>query len=150
MDDAYSFLNNLIGQWLLTGHMGEVELRQEITARWVLGNRYLEMVCKSITDESNPTSDYEAVYHIGFNETERIFVMHLLDTTEVPINCIVGLGRRQGNSIPFQFAYSKGEFLNSFTWNPEQESWSFQQTYEEGGETKTFATKQMTRTQQQV
>jgi hypothetical protein len=125
--------------------MGQVPLVQEVVAEWTLGGTFLRMVFRSITPDDNPTSGYEAVYHIGFNEAEQLFVMHLLDTTEVPTACVVGLGRREGNRIGFLFAYGETAFTNALSWQPERDTWRFLQTYEEDGETKTFATKEMTR-----
>lgn len=139
------FLSNLVGQWLLTGQMGAVGLRQEVTAAWTLGGKFLRVYFNSVAPADNPTADYEAVYHIGFNEREQLYVMHLLDTTEVPTACVVGLGRRNGNRLPFLFAYGDTPFTNTFIWLPQQGSWRFLQTYEENGRTHTFAEKEMTR-----
>lgn len=74
-----------------------------------------------------------------------MFVMHLLDTTEIPTECVMGLGRREGNSIPFLFEYGQTPFTNTFTWHPDRDSWSFVQTYEEDGQQRVFAEKEMTR-----
>lgn len=144
-ENGYDFLNHLVGQWRLTGMMGDVTLQQKVTAKWVLGGTFLWMYFTSTTPEDNPTAGYEAVYHLGFNEAEQIFVMHLLDTTEVPTECVMGRGKREGNSIPFVFEYGTTNFCNTFVWHPERDSWSFRQTYEEDGTSKTFATKEMTR-----
>ena len=145
MKDTHDFLDHLVGQWLLTGKMGEVPLRQEVSARWTLGGNFLWIYFKSIAPEDNPTASYEAVYHLGFNEDEQLFVMHLLDTTEVPTECAMGLGRREGNSIPFLFEYGQTPFTNTFTWHPDRGIWSFLQSYEEDGRQKIFAEKEMAR-----
>jgi len=139
------FLDHLAGQWLLTGTMGDVDLRQEVDAKWILGERFLSMYFNSITAEDNPTSDYEAVYHIGFNEESEIYVMHLLDTTEVPVECTVGRAKREGNSLPFLFEYGDMRFFNVFTWYPEKDRWSFRQSFDEDGDTRLFALKEMVR-----
>ncbi len=145
MESSQDFLSHLVGQWILTGNMGEVALRQEVTARWIPGDKFLWIYFKLDTPEGNPTSDYEAVYHLGFNEADQIYIMHLLDTTEVPNECVVGRGRRQGDSIPFLFDYGSTRFLYVFSWHPDRDSWSFRQTYEKDGETKESATKELTR-----
>lgn len=145
VDNDVDFLDNLSGRWLLTGMMGEVELRQEVASRWVLGRKFMQMDFHSIAQRENPTASYEAVYHVGYNRQEGLYVLHLLDTTEIPIECTVGLGRRVGQSIPFRFAYDDAIFTNTFTWQPEQSMWRFLQMFESQGATKTFATKEMTR-----
>lgn len=145
MPDNHAFLDNLTGSWDLTGKMGEVGLHQQVDAEWTLGGTFIRMYFKSLTGESNPTSDYEAVYHIGYNAEHQVFVMHLLDTTEVPLNCVMGTGMRQANELPFIFEYGKTKFWNRFVWHPDTDSWSFIQSFEERGETKIFATKEMVR-----
>lgn len=139
------FLDRLSGRWLLTGWMGQVELRQAVTARWVLGNNYMQVRCRSITPPENPTHKYEAIYHIAFNREHNVYVMHLLDTTEVPMECTVGVGRRHENSVPFVFHYADSDFCNTFTWHPEREAWSFRQTHLHESSERIFATKDMVR-----
>jgi hypothetical protein len=145
MGDDYDFLSHLVGKWILTGKMGNVDLHQEVTANWILGGKFLLMQFKSTTPEDNPTSNYEAVYHIGFNEEENVYVLHLLDTTEVPLNCVVGRGKRNGDSIPFLFEYGDTKFFNVFAWDSDENTWSFHQTFEEDGKIKMFAHKEMTK-----
>lgn len=145
MSDNHAFLDNLAGSWDLTGEMGDVGLHQQVRAEWTLGGKFLWMYFKSLTGEGNPTSDYEAVYHIAYNEKHQIFVMHLLDTTDIPLNCVMGTGTRQANDLPFLFEYGQTRFWNRFAWHPDTDSWSFIQSFEEAGETKLFATKVMVR-----
>lgn len=140
-----NLLDRLVGRWRLTGHMGNVALSQNVTADWMLGGTFVVMYCRSTAPEDNPTAGYEAVYHLGFNRETHQFVMHLLDTTEVPTACVVGLGRRDGHRIPFLFQYGDTPFTNTFSWDAEQDRWTFLQTYEEDGEAKVFATKEMVR-----
>jgi len=144
--DNHVFLDNLAGSWDLTGTMGDVPLHQQVRADWTLGGTFLRMYFKSLTGEDNPTSDYEAVYHIAYNENHQIFVMHLLDTTDIPLNCVMGTGTRQRNELPFLFEYGQTKFFNRFVWHPDTVSWTFIQSYEEAGEIKIFATKEMVRT----
>jgi len=145
VENSRDFLERLVGQWLLTGKMGEVPLRQEVSAGRTLGGKFLRLYFKSVTPADNPTAAYEAVYYLGFNEREQMYVMYLLDTTEVPTACVPGLGRREGNAIPFLFAYGDTEFSNTLTWHPDRDTWTFRQTYEEAGETRNFAEKEMIR-----
>lgn len=145
MDRELRFLDNLEGRWMMTGTMGEVDLRQDVTSRWVLGGSFMQMCFDSVTPQGNPTANYAAVYHIGYNRDDRLYVLHLLDTTEVPTECVMGMGRREGQSIAFRFAYPDAVFTNKFTWVPEQDRWRFLQTSESEGKTETFAMKEMTR-----
>ena len=143
MEEDRSFLDNLIGDWVLTGFMGNVKLQQDVEARWVLGHRYVSMYFNSTTPEDNPTSNYEALYHIGFNTDENLYVFHLFDTSDVPIKCDMGLGKREGNRIPFLFDYDGTNFFNILIWHPDERKWTFVQEYEEDGKIKLFAKKSM-------
>ena len=42
------------------------------------------------------TTPYEALYHIGYNEQQDVYVLHLLDTFGVGATCNVGVGKRGG------------------------------------------------------
>lgn len=145
VEENHKFLNRLVGRWLLTGKMGEVALRQEVEARWILGGNYVWMHCRSVTADDNPTAGYEAIYLFGFDESAQVYVMHLFDTTEVPSEYVLGKGAREGDSIPFLFAYGDIPFYNILTWHAERGGWSFRQTYEKEGEMRNFATKEMVR-----
>lgn len=143
MDLERQFLNNLAGRWMLTGKMGKVDLQQEVLARWILNDTFLWMNCTSNAPESNPTADYEAIYHLGFNTEHRLFIMHLLDTTEVPIDCTVGRGVLENNRIVFRFDYEDKPFLYEFAWDGREHSWDLLQTYEQDGSVETFASKRL-------
>ena len=145
MSAAHEFLDNLVGNWRLTGKMGEIELRQDVTARWVLDDSFLWMHCRSTAPEDNPTARYEAVYHIGYNPAAGQCVMHLLDTTEVPTECTMGRGVQEGNRVTFRFEYKDTPFLYTFEYDPTHDRWHLPQTYEQDGELKSFAVKEMTR-----
>ncbi|MGD8865527.1 MAG: hypothetical protein PVI81_08040 [Anaerolineales bacterium] len=143
MNKERDFLNNLVGRWQLTGTMGEIKLHQEILAHWILNDTFLRMHCKSDTSTDNPTAEYEAVYHIGYNPDEDLFIMHLLDTTEVPVDCVVGRGVLEENRIAFRFEYEDTPFLYEFKWAPGARTWDLVQTFELDGKTNTFATKHL-------
>lgn len=145
MSDVRAFLDNLVGNWKLTGKMGEIDLLQEVTARWILDDSFLWMHCRSTAPEENPTAKYEAVYHIGYNRDTGQCVMHLLDTTEVPTDCTVGLGALEADQVTFRFEYDDATFFYQFEYDRDDDSWHLPQTYEQDGELKTFAIKEMTR-----
>jgi hypothetical protein len=146
---ALDILERLIGAWELEGQMGEMPLQQSVVARWTLGGRFVEVRCQSTLPAEPGETLYEAVYHIGYNAERDRYVLHLLDSTSVPLTCTVGVGQRRGNVIPFAFTYPRSPFIYEFTWHPDVGEWSFVQTYLEDGQTKTFATKRMRRIDRQ-
>lgn len=146
MPSPNEFLNNLVGQWELTGRMGQVPLRQSVEARWTLGGLFVELYFKSTLPESRPgRPPYEAIYFIGYNAQDDVYVMHLLDTFGVATECVVGLGRREGDTIPFVFHYPSGPFTTRLLWTAAAQAWDFEQTYVQAGQVETFATRHMVR-----
>lgn len=145
MTEAHDFLDKLVGAWALTGRMGEIALCQSVEAQWRLGGLFVEMYFKSTLPAQDGRLPYEAVYYIGYNEENDVYVMHLLDTFGVGLACTVGVGKRAGDRIPFVFEYEGGPFTNTFIWEEAAGSWSFEQTYLKDGEPHTFASKRMVR-----
>lgn len=138
-------LDKMIGDWQLTGWMGEVELHQRVTARWTLSGTFVEMELVSEVPADNPTHDYSAVYYFGYNVEASVYVMYLLDSTEVPLDFVVGLAKREANRLPFLFEYQDVDFLNIFEWLPAEDSWTSRQIILDGDEEKQFATKTLRR-----
>ncbi|MBE9473356.1 MAG: DUF1579 family protein [Chloroflexi bacterium] len=129
MGPAKELLNNLIGRWDLSGQMGETPLQHSVVGRWTLGGTYMELYFQSNLPSQDDQPPYEAVYYIGYNQENDLFVMHLLDTTAVGLSCTVGLGQQQDNEIPFQFTYETGPFTNRFIWEESAGTWKFEQTF---------------------
>ncbi len=142
---AHEYLDRLAGKWSLNGTMGTTPLQQAVEGQWVLGDRFIQLYFKSTLPAPENQAPYEALYHIGYNAENDVYVMHLLDTFGVSVNCIAGLGKREGDSVPFVFAYETGPFTNRMTWQAASESWVFEQTYLQDGVAQVFATKQMVR-----
>ena len=145
MNTAQDYLAHLIGSWDLQGQMGETPLRQQVECRWTLGGLFVEVYCTSALAEPPSSTPYEAVYHIGYSAEHDRYAMHLLDTTGVALTCAVGVGKREGNAVPFIFDYHSGPFTNRFVWNEEDDSWLMQLTASHGEQSERFATKIMTR-----
>jgi hypothetical protein len=55
----------------------------------------------------------------------------------------MGRGKRKGNKISFLFEYGETQFFNILTWHPEDSSWTFRQEYQEEGQLRVFAHKEM-------
>jgi len=142
---ATELLDKLVGDWDLTGRMGEIPLQQAVVGKRTLGELFVELYFKSTLPAPVGQKPYEAVYYIGYNDENDLFVMHLLDTFGVGLSCIVGIGKQEGNTIPFVFDYEDGPFTNRFIWDETADAWRFEQTYLKNGQVHTFATKEMVR-----
>ena len=145
MNSATDFLNRLVGRWDLTGQMGQTPLQQSVECHWVLGGLFVQLYFKSVLPTAEGTTPYEALYHIGYNEQQDVYVLHLLDTFGVGATCIVGVGKREGDSIPFVFGYEGGPFTNRLSWDAATVAWTFDLTYLQDNAVQVFATKRMVR-----
>ncbi len=123
--------------------MGEVALHQEVTARWVLRELFVEMHFESVRVGEDGNPDHEAVYLIGRDEKRDEYVLNLFDTAGVSAKPVPGVGIREGNSIRFRFDYDGGPWVNTFTWHPADGTWRHVITYEQNGKHVTFAEKEL-------
>ena len=145
MNTSAEFLDRLVGQWDLTGQMGTTPLQQAVTAQWALEGRFVELHFASTLPAARSQPPYQAIYFIGYDEQDDTYVLHLLDTFGAGYSRAIGLGKRDGDTIPFVFQYADGPFTNHFVWESATQSWAFELTYEQAGQVHTFATKRMTR-----
>jgi hypothetical protein len=144
VNTSIEFLNLLIGEWDLTGQMGTTPLEQTVTVQWVLERSFVELHFTSTLPASAGKPPYQAAYFIGYDEQDDTYVMHLLDTFGAGYSRVIGLGKREGNTIPFIFYYDDGPLTNRLIWESDTQSWTFELTYEQDGQFQTFATKRMT------
>jgi hypothetical protein len=139
------FLNKLVGAWNLRGMMGDTKLFQEAVGRWVLKGLFIELRFHAVRIGESGNPPYEAIYLIGYDSKLDNYVLHLFDTFGVTSNPVAGIGKRNGNTIRFEFAYNSGPFTNVFTWHPKKLMWTMKLTSAAEGKTQAFAQKEMTR-----
>jgi hypothetical protein len=113
-------ISHLEGRWLLTRRIRGAEVRNDVTAAWVLNHQFLQLHMK---DVAQPPS-YEAIVLIGFIHSSKQYVAHWTDTYGGKFSA-VGKGIRSGNSIEFRFEYPDGPFFNTFSWSPDVSQWTF-------------------------
>jgi hypothetical protein len=137
-------LNNLVGRWSLTGKMGDTALYQEVNAKWVLRESFVEIRFSPARVGEGGNPDYEALYLIGYDKKTNEYVLHLFDTFGVTSKPVPGIGTRKDNLIRFKFDYTVGQWYNTFTWDPAQRSWKNMITYErKDGSEGPFAVKEL-------
>lgn len=115
-----SFLNNLTGSWDLTATMGSQNLHQRCEGEWVLQHNFFQMKCEAIPPD---TSDYQAIYIIGYQSEEQHYVFHLFDVYGGDYSETLGIGTLENDRITFEFNYPQGLFQNIFVWNEEMQNW---------------------------
>ncbi len=140
-------LDNLQGQWKLTGPvMGKLaELR--LTAEWVLNHQFLR-IQEKVVNLAPSEPRYEADVYVGYDNASERYVAHWLDNYGGRYSETLGYGSRSGDQIRFTFEYPDGPFLNTFMWNPQAKTWRFLlETKDKTGKWKTFADQQAVKLQ---
>jgi len=137
-DDLFA---NLEGEWLLTRQIGGREVRNSVSASWVLQHQFLLI---RMRDTATP-SRYEADVYIGYSYKAQEYVAHWIDNFGGHFSA-VGRGTRKGNAVEFRFEYPDGPFFNTFTWEPETKSWRCHlESVDKSGVRSTFATDTLVR-----
>jgi len=114
-DDLFSHLE---GEWLLTRVIGGRELKNAVSASYVLQHQFLLLRMRDVATPSK----YEADIYIGYSNASKEYVAHWIDNFGAHFSA-VGRGRREGNSVEFRFQYPDGPFFNTFSWEPETQTW---------------------------
>jgi hypothetical protein len=115
-DDLFT---NLEGEWILTRQIRGTEVRNTLTASWVLQHQFLLL---RMRDTAAPPQ-YEADVYIGYSNAAKEYVAHWIDNFGGHFSA-VGRGKRQGNTVEFRFEYPSGPFFNTFAWDPKSGTWS--------------------------
>jgi hypothetical protein len=135
------FLGNLEGDWLLTRSIGGREVRNTVSASWVLQHQFLLLRMRDVAVPPR----YEADVYLGYSHARGEYVAHWLDNFGGHFSG-VGRGKRLGNAVEFRFDYPDGPFFNTFAWNAEAGTWSCHlQSVGPDGVRSTFARDTLTR-----
>jgi hypothetical protein len=113
------FIDNLVGDWKLNRKIRGTEVTNTVKAEWVLNHQFLQI---HIKDVANPPT-YEALVLIGYSYADKQYIAHWCDTFGGKFSA-VGYGKRNGNSIEFEFKYPDGPFYNTFTWDAKAKGWT--------------------------
>lgn len=100
-----SLLDRFVGAWVLEGTMAGSEVTHDVTAEWVAGHQYLQIVEVSREREPDGTRSYEALVLIGWDDTSDRYACLWLDSTggEGLVNGVIGYAERAEDRIPFVF-----------------------------------------------
>lgn len=135
------FLATLEGRWDIARQIRGTEVRNTMSAAWVLNHQFLRLHMKDVKE---PPA-YEAIVLVGYVHATKEYVAHWTDTFGGRFSA-VGRGRRTGDSIELRFEYPDGPFYNTFTWQPERKGWVMRlESQDATGARKPFALDTLTR-----
>lgn len=122
-------LERLAGTWVLRGTIAGQQTTHDVTAEWVLNHLYLRLYEVSREKDAAGQPTYEAIILIGWDETAREYQCQWLDTTGGGALKAesVGLGKREGDKIPFLWKDKDGtlSFNNTFSYDRRADSWAW-------------------------
>ena len=120
---GHKFEDDLIarleGSWTLTRQIRGTEIKNTVSAVWVLQHQFLLLRMRDLATPSR----YEADVYIGYSYSANEYVAHWIDNFGGHYSG-VGRGKRLGNSIEFRFDYADGPFFNTFSWDSSTNTWN--------------------------
>jgi hypothetical protein len=106
-----AFLEQLAGDWALTGHVRDKPVRYRGRAAWVLEDGWLRF---SLVDAAAPPG-YAAHLYLSFDAKAGDYVAHWLDRFGAAGARVVGLGHRIGQTLVLVFPYAESTFRDTLT-----------------------------------
>lgn len=143
-----SFLDRMVGKWVLEGMIAGKKTTHDIAAEWVLGHQYLRI--QEVSREKNAKNQpaYEATVLIGLDPQTKEYRCLWLDNTGPWDFTAEGIGRakRGGDSVTFRFGSSDSSSINTtFTYDRSSGAWRWSIDNETGGKVRAFARVRLTR-----
>jgi hypothetical protein len=118
---AQSLLDQLVGDWRMTGTVRGNPVTYTLVARRTLQNKYVEL---HMTDVSQPPR-YEARVFIGQDSLPSQLVVHWLDAFGAAYSIPHGTGSISGDTLRFSFNYASGPFRDTFVFDRAAGAWRF-------------------------
>lgn len=136
-----TLLDQLSGDWVMTGIIAGNEVTHDIDADWVLAGHYLRFYDFSREREESGARAYEATVYIGWDQEKESFVCLWLDVTggEGLASGILGYAKPDGDSIPFVFGEGESQIHNTFVYHRDTDSWEWTILNVRGDERSEFA-----------
>jgi len=138
----HPLIENLAGQWVLTGDIAGQSVTHDITAEWVLGHHYLQLHELSREKEADGSAVYEAIIYIGWNAPNEQFACQWLDITGGwGLDCsAIGHGAATDGVIPFVFVTGSDTAIdNTFAYHESTDHWTWKIVNVRGDERSIFA-----------
>jgi len=124
-------LEELVGNWKVTGRIAGQQFEQYCDADWVLNHQFLRVhfidsaARYRKNEDISSHAEYEAMVFIGYDNMRERYVVHWIDIFGGRFSETLGYGNLQGqDSIKFVFEYPTGPLHNTFTSNPKDRTWS--------------------------
>ena len=134
-----ALLDHMAGQWVLQGTIASGPTTHDIDADWVLQNRYIRIHEVSRENDTQGKPLYEAIVFVGYDQAKSRYVCFWFDVTGVASPDTGAVAQREGDTLPFLFKSSGGDFHTTFIYKSKNDTWTWRMDSEEKGKLQPFA-----------
>lgn len=123
-----ALMDDMVGEWLMTGTVNGERVIHDVQAEWILGRRYVRIHEVSRERDEYGGLAYEAWIHLAWDSQNAKYVVMWLDNTATTNFAEegVGHGKRDGDRIPFVWRLADGSGIrNTFEYDREDDTWSW-------------------------
>jgi hypothetical protein len=143
-----TFLDHMVGKWVLEGTIAGKNTTHDIVSEWVLGHQYIRIqeVSRDKNAENKPA--YEATILIGRDPQSTEYRCLWLDNTGPWdfTSQAIGRAKRGGDNITFRFESNDSSSVNTtFSYDKNGDAWQWSIDNETGGKARAFARVRLTR-----
>lgn len=123
-----TLMDNLIGNWVITGSIGDQSVTHDMAVDRILKDQYVRI--HEVSREKDPGGElaYEAWIHIAWDEDNAEYAVMWLDNTAVTNFAEEGVGRGTptGDEIPFAWRFSDGSGIyNVYRYDRKSDTWTW-------------------------
>lgn len=123
-----ALMDDMVGEWLMTGTVDGESVIHDVHAEWILGRRYVRIHEVSRERDADGGLAYEAWIHLAWDAQRAQYVVMWLDNTATTNFAEegVGHGKPDGDRIPFVWNLADGSGIrNTFEYNRADDTWSW-------------------------
>ena len=140
-----ALLGHLTGQWVLKGTIAGQQTTHDVDAAWVLQDHYVRLREVSREKDAKGRPQYEAIVLVGHDAAQSRYVCFWFDVTGVASPDTGGTAQRVGQTLPFVFKSSQGDFHTTFVYDAKADRWQWRMDAEQKGKLEPFARVTLTR-----
>lgn len=137
-------LDNLIGNWVLSGTIGRKQTTHDVRIRWVLNHQFVEIHEVSQEKDASGSPQYEARVFLGWDSRKNSYVVHWIDVFGGGFSA-QGYAPKMEGSIPIVFESDDGKFHTTFSFDQRTRAWFWKMDNEQNGTLQEFARLKMVR-----
>jgi len=141
-------LDQMAGNWLMSGTIGGTQVTHDLVAEWVLGHQYLRFheVARELDSEGVPA--YEAIVFIGWHQATGRHTCLWLDVTGSGAQFPDATGYAEPADDELAFVFDTGDdsvIHTTFTYDRKSDAWHWLMEIDRGAKHSTFARVSLTR-----